>query len=149
MEIKTRAMGTVSIEEKQIIRMDEGFFGFPKSHTFALIDAERQPFIWVQSLDDEGLAFLAVDPFLFRSDYEIDLDDSDVAALGIESPADVLVFALVTIPKDGSCITMNLQGPLIVNKKNNKAMQAIHPDPKWPTKHSIEAALAAMREGIC
>ena len=149
MEIKTRAMGTVSIEEKQIIRMDEGFFGFPESLKFALIDAEQQPFIWVQSLDDEGLAFLAVDPFLVRSDYEIDLNDSDVASLGIESPSDVLVFALVTIPKDGSPITANLQGPLIVNKKNNKAMQAIHPDPKWSTKHDIEAELAAMREGTC
>ena len=149
MEIKTRAMGTVSIEEKQIIRMDEGFFGFPESRKFALIDAEQRPFIWVQSLDDEGLAFLAVDPFLFCCDYEIDLNDSDVAALGIESPSDVLVFALVTIPQDGSRITMNLQGPLIINKKNNKAMQVIHPDPKWTTKHDIEPALAAMREGTC
>ena len=149
MEIKTKAMGTVSIAEKQIIRMEEGFFGFPESHSFALIDAEQQPFIWVQSLDDETLAFLAIDPFLFRSDYEIELDDADVASLEIDSPSDVLVFALITIPHDGSPVTANLQGPLIVNKKNNKAMQAVHPDPKWTTKHDIAAELAAMREGAC
>ncbi len=149
MEIKTKAMGTVSITEKQIIRMSEGFFGFPNSHSFALIDAEQRPFIWVQSLDDEKLAFLAVDPFLFRSDYEINLDDADVASLGIDSPSDVLVFALITIPQDGSPVTANLQGPLIVNKRNNKAMQAVHPDPKWTTKHDIAAELAAAREGAC
>ena len=149
MEIKTRAMGTVSIEEKQVIHMAEGFIGFPESHSFALIDAKQQPFVWVQSTDDEGLAFLAVDPFLFRSDYEINLDDADVASLGIESPSDVLIFALVTIPHDGSPVTANLQGPLVINKRNNKAMQAVHPDPKWNTKHDIAAELAAAREGAC
>ncbi len=149
MEIKTKALGTVSIVEKQIIDMDIGFFGFPESHKFALIDAEQKPFIWVQSLDDAALAFLAVDPFLVRSDYEIDLDDADVEALGISSPSDVLIFALITIPAYGSAITANLQGPLIINKRNNKARQVIHPDPKWTTKHDLAAELSIARESAC
>ena len=125
MDIKTKAMGVVSIVEKQIIQLDNGFFGFPEKHRFALIDAAQKPFIWVQCMDDPDLAFLAVDPFLFR------------------------VFALITIPADGSPVTANLQGPLVINKKNNKAMQAIHPDPKWTTKHDIAAELAAARESQC
>lgn len=149
MDIKTKAMGVVSIVEKQIIQLDNGFFGFPEKHRFALIDAAQKPFIWVQCMDDQDLAFLAVDPFLFRADYEINLDDADVTALGVESPSDVLVFALITIPADGSPVTANLQGPLVINKKNNKAMQAIHPDPKWTTKHDIAAELAAARESQC
>lgn len=149
MEIKTKAMGTVSIVEKQIIHMENGFYGFPDNHQFALIDAQPRPFVWVQSMDDSNLAFLAVDPFLFRSDYEINLDDADVASLDIASPSDVLVFALITIPSDGSPVTANLQGPLVINKKNNKAMQVIHPDPKWTTKHDIASELAAVREDVC
>lgn len=146
MEIQTKAMGNVSIVEKQIIHMNEGFLGFPGYHDFALIDAVQKPFVWVQCLEDVNLAFLAVDPFLFRADYEINIDDSDVTALGVDSPSDVLVFALITIPSDGSPVTANLQGPLIINKKNNKAIQAIHSDPKWSTKHDIAAELAAARE---
>jgi flagellar assembly factor FliW len=145
MEIKTKAMGTVTVVDRQIINLDQGFYGFGQFHRFALIDASQKPFIWVQSLEKEDLAFLAIDPFLFRPDYEIDVDDALLSSLGIESPADVLVFALITIPADGSAITANLSGPLIVNKKNNRAIQAILADPRWKTKHDLVAETAAKR----
>ncbi len=145
MEIQTKAMGQVEILEKQIIVLEQGFYGFKDFHRFALIDAPQEPFIWVQSLDKEDLAFLAIDPFLFRPDYEIDIEDSLLEPLGIENPSDVLVFALVTIPPDGSPVTANLQGPLIVNKRNNMAMQAVLPDVKWKTKHDIVAEAAGKR----
>lgn len=145
MEIKTKAMGTVSIVEKQIITLDQGFYGFDQFHAFALIDAEQKPFIWVQSLDRVDLAFLAIDPFLFRSDYEIDIEDSLLAPLEIDSPSDVLVFALITIPSAGKPITANLQGPLIINKKNNRAIQAILTDTRWQTKHDLMAESSAKR----
>jgi flagellar assembly factor FliW len=145
MEIQTKAMGSVSIVEKQIIMLEQGFYGFADYHSFALIDAQQKPFIWVQSLDKKDLAFLAIDPFLFRPDYEIDIDDSLLTPLEIGSPSDVLVFALITIPSNGSPITVNLQGPLIVNKQNNRGIQAILTDPKWQTKHDLVAETAAKR----
>jgi len=141
MEIKTKALGTVTIEEDQIITLSEGFYGFKKYHRFALLDAKQKPFIWIQSLDDAQLAFIAIDPFIFRPDYELDIDDSLLEPLGIESPSDVLVFALVTVPSDGSAITANLQGPLIINKKNKKAMQLVIGGEKWKTKHDIVAEM--------
>ncbi len=145
MDIKTKSLGTVSIDEKQIIELKSGFYGFAQYHRFALVDAAQKPFIWVQSLDETDLAFLALDPFLFRPDYEIDIDDATIAPLGIETPSDVLVFALVTIPQNGGPITANLQGPLIINRKNNQAMQAVLSDPRWQTKHDIAAESSAKR----
>lgn len=145
MEIQTKAMGQVEILEKQIIGLDQGFYGFKDFHRFALVDAPQKPFIWVQSLDKADLAFLAIDPFLFRPDYEIDIEDNILEPLGIENPSDVLVFALVTIPPDGGPVTANLQGPLIVNKRNNKAMQAVLSDVKWKTKHDIVAEASGKR----
>jgi len=147
MEIETKALGVVSIVEKQIIELEEGFYGFTQYHRFALIDAKERPFIWVQCLEKKDLAFLAIDPFLFRSDYELDIDDSLLEPLALESPSDVIVLTLITIPQDGSPITVNLQGPLIINKKNNRAMQAILADPRWQTKHDLVAE-AAVRRGV-
>lgn len=141
MEIKTKALGTVIIEENQIITLTEGFYGFENYHRFALLDAPQKPFIWVQSLDDADLAFVAIDPFIFRPDYELDIDDSLLQPLGISSPSNVLVFALVTIPADGSAITANLQGPLIINKQNRHAMQLVLGGEKWKTKHDIVAEM--------
>jgi flagellar assembly factor fliW len=141
MEIKTKALGTVTIEENQIITLAEGFYGFNNYHRFALLDAQQKPFIWIQSLDDADLAFIAIDPFIFRPDYELDIDDTLLKPLGIESPSDVLVFALVTIPSNGAAITANLQGPLIINKKNKHAMQLVLGGEKWKTKHDIVAEM--------
>ncbi|MGP1444110.1 flagellar assembly protein FliW [Treponema sp.] len=141
MEIKTKALGTVIIEEDQIITLAEGFYGFNNYHRFALLDAQQKPFIWIQSLDDADLAFIAIDPFIFRPDYELDIDDTLLKPLGIESPSDVLVFALVTIPSNGAAITANLQGPLIINKKNKHAMQLVLGGEKWKTKHDIVAEM--------
>jgi len=145
MDIRTKSMGTVSIVEKQIIDLGKGFYGFGEFHRFALIDATQKPFVWVQSMDKEDLAFLAIDPFLFRPDYEIDIDDTLLQPLEVASPSDVIVFALVTVPTDGSSVTTNLQGPLIINKRNNRAMQAVLTDPRWHTKHDIVAESAAKR----
>jgi Uncharacterized protein conserved in bacteria len=145
MEIQTKSMGLVDIVDKQIIELEQGFYGFGQYHRYALIDAVQKPFIWVQSLEKTDLAFLALDPFLFRPDYEIDIEDSLLVPLAIESPSDVLVFSLITVPGDGNPITANLQGPLIINRKNNKAIQAILADPRWQTKHDLVAESAAKR----
>ena len=36
-------------------------------------------------------------------------------------------------------MTANLQGPLVINKTNMTAMQAVLSDSKWRTKHDIMA----------
>ena len=62
MEIETKAMGTVSIVEKQIIELEEGFYGFSQYHRFALVDAKENPFIWVQSLEKRIWRFCQLIP---------------------------------------------------------------------------------------
>lgn len=143
MEIKTKGMGNVEISNEQIITLEAGFYGFEDFHKFALLDSKEPPFIWIQSLEDENLAFIALDPFIFRPDYELDIDNESLEFINLTSPTDALVFAIVTVPKDGSPITANLQGPLIINKQNKKAIQAAVNSPKWKTKHDIIAELNA------
>jgi len=141
MEVKTKTMGTVTIDKKQVLDFPCGLFGFEDFHRFALIESEYQPFYWLQSLDESGLAFLIVDPFLIVPDYELDIDDKTLMEIGITSPADVIVFAIITVPVENGPITANLQGPLVINRKNNKVLQVILNDSKWTTKHNIIKAL--------
>ncbi|HAH61055.1 MAG TPA: flagellar assembly protein FliW [Treponema sp.] len=146
MDIKTKTMGIKTVEQKQIVTFPEGLFGFEEYKRYAIIESEYNPFIWLQSLDDEKLAFLIVDPFVICTDYEADIDDESLAKIGVKSPEDVIVMAILTIPTDGSHITANLQGPIIINKKNNLCEQIILSDNKWTTKHDIINALKT-REG--
>lgn len=141
MQVKTKTMGTIEVADEHIITIPSGLFGFEEYTDFALIDSEYAPLIWLQSRQDASLAFLLIDPFIICEDYEVDIDDKSLAKIGVSDPSDVVVFAIVTVPKEGGPVTANLQGPLIINRRNNKCMQAILNDSKYTTKHNILEAL--------
>jgi flagellar assembly factor FliW len=117
------------------LHFPEGLLGFEDYTDYELAAAEYEPFLRLQSLQDSALSFWVVDPFIIRADYETDIDDHDLAKIGVTEPADVLVLVILTIPKDGSAVTVNLQGPLIINKRTNTGFQAVLTDPRWTTKH--------------
>jgi flagellar assembly factor FliW len=146
MKVTTKAYGLVDVDERQRITFPEGLFGFESFKEYILLDAERQPFYWLQSLDVEEVAFILVNPFLFRSDYEVDINDDEMREIGVSSPEKVLIFSIVTIPA-GSSMTANLQGPLIINRETRLGRQAVLADPRWKTKHDIMAELAAAKQG--
>ena len=68
------------------------------------IDSEYEPFIWLQSIENQNLAFLIIDPFLVCSSYEADIDDSSLAKIGVTKPEDVVIMTIVTVPQDGSAL---------------------------------------------
>lgn len=146
MKVDTKAFGLIEIDEKQKVVIPQGLFGFEEYNDFAVLDAEHQPFLWLQSVDDKEVAFILINPFFFRKDYEVNIINEDLAEIGLDSPENALIFVIVTIPHDGGPMTANLQGPLIVNKENMTGMQAILSDNKWRTRHDIMAELAANGE---
>ena len=141
MELITKARGKIDISEDRLITIPEGLFGFEQYTKYALIDSDYEPFLWLQSCEDPNLAFLIVDPFLICSEYETDIDDSSLKKIGITKPEDIIIMTIVTVPHDGSTITANFQGPLVINKQNHKCMQAILSDNRWSTKVDIVQAL--------
>lgn len=146
MKVATKAYGLVDVDERQRITFPNGLFGFEAFREYVLLDAERQPFYWLQSLDVEQLAFVLVNPFLFRPDYEANISNEELAEIGIDSPEKALIFSIVTIPPDGGPMTADLQGPLVINRGTRTGKQAILNDARWKTKHDIMAELAEVRK---
>jgi flagellar assembly factor FliW len=109
-----------------------------------LLDAEKQPFYWLQSVDREQTAFVVINPFLIRPDYELSVGNEELAEIGIDAPEKALIFAIVTIPADGP-MTVNLQGPLTINRETRRGKQTVLTDSRWKTKHDIMAELASAR----
>ena len=141
MEIFSKAKGKIDVSEDRLITIPDGLFGFESYTKYALVDSDYEPFIWLQSCEDPNLAFLIVDPFLISSDYETDIDDDYLAKIGITKPEDIIIMTIVTVPHDGSAITANFQGPLVINRENRKCVQAILSDNRWSTKVDIVEAL--------
>lgn len=141
MDVMTKAKGLVDVSEERLLTIPEGLFGFEDYKNFALVDSDYEPFIWLQSTDEPNLAFLIVDPFLICSSYETDIDDDSLAKIGIKNPEDIIIMTIVTVPADGSAITANFQGPLVINKNNRQCMQVILNDNRWSTKVNIIESL--------
>jgi len=142
-KVATKAYGLIDVDERQKIIFPQGLFGFENLKDYLLLDAERQPFYWLQSIDMEQVAFVLLSPFLFRPDYELNISNEELAEIGINAPEKALVFSIVTIPPDGSPITANLQGPLVINRDTRTGKQTVLSDARWKTKHDIMAELAA------
>jgi flagellar assembly factor FliW len=148
-KVATKAFGLIDVDERQKVTFPEGLFGFETLKNYVILDAEQQPFYWLQSLDVEQVAFILINPFLFRPDYEIDINDDDLKDIGIAGPEKALIFSVVTIPPDGSPMTANLQGPLVINRDTRSGKQAVLTDPRWKTKHDVMKELSAARLSSC
>jgi flagellar assembly factor FliW len=145
-KVSTKAYGIVEVNERQKVTFPSGLFGFEALKDYVLLDAEQQPFYWLQSLDEEKTAFILIDPFLFRPDYEMDIDNEELRPIGITDPEKAVIFTIVTVPPDNSPMTANLQGPLVINRDNRLGVQAVLTDSRWKTKHDIIAELAAIKK---
>ena len=81
-------------------------------------------------MDHGSLAFVLIDPFLIKPDYELQMSPEDYAMLVLEKGEEGLQgiqpMAIVNISKgEPRLITANLLGPVVINLKKKLAKQVI------------------------
>jgi flagellar assembly factor FliW len=143
LKVITKAYGPVNVDKRQKILFPDGLFGFESLRHYVMLDAQQQPFFWLQSTESAATAFIMVSPFLFMPDYELDVCDDELADIGLSSPEKALVFSIVTIPVDGGPMTANLQGPIVINRDTRMGKQIILSDPRWKTRHDVINEISA------
>lgn len=138
MIIKTKYHGEIKIDEGQIISFENGLPGFNDETQFVVLPlSEDSPFLALQSVKQEHIAFIVASPFIFFKGYEFDIDHATLELLHIEDIEDVEVMAILTLEEPFENTTANLKAPIIVNKKEMKAKQIILHDASYETKHLI------------
>jgi len=148
MLIKTTRFGEIEIEGNKVINFPYGIIGFRERKKYVLLNyKEGSPFQWLQSVEDEDLAFLAVSPFYFFP-YEFEIPDWEQVELELEKSEDVAVLVLVTVPSDPKKISCNLLAPIIVNTKTNQAKQIVLETDKYTTKHFILEEMEKMGKAV-
>jgi len=149
-KITTSRFGTIDVDFSKVIEMKGPILGFERLRKFALIRHDSQsPFWWLQSAEDGTVAFVVVDPFMVKMDYEPVIGDDDIRLLEIASPADVLVLAIVTIRKEPFAATVNLRAPVIVHAAKRIAKQIVletYPVQYALTETSPQAGTAVPRD---
>ena len=139
MNITTRDYGIIEVNEDSVIRFDNGILGFEEYQNFILLDDSNgeSPFRCLQSLEESDLAFVVIDPFIVKPDYEITLGEDLLERLDIKSKEDVLILAIVVVPEDVSLISFNLRAPIVLNVNQRKGVQYVVENDRYQVRHMI------------
>lgn len=135
--VKSRVFGELEVSEENIIFFEEGIPAFENLKKFVIIKEDESPFYWLQSIEDKDIAFVIINPFEIKPDYEFDLPDEVVSKLEIDSPQDVAVFSIVVIPEDVKQTRVNLKAPIIINVNKRKGMQYLLDDERYPLRYYL------------
>ena len=137
-KVKTTRFGEIDIDEKDVITLPAGIIGFPELKQYVLLDHDAEsPFKWLQSLEDGAIAFVLINPLLFKPDYLVEVNEGEVQDLAIENEEDAVVSVIITMPSDPQKMTANLKAPVIFNLKNHKGRQIILNTSEYTTRHNI------------
>jgi len=147
MELQTRQFGVLQVTEEEILHAPKGLLGFEGFEKFIVVDQEEsRPFRWLQSVDAPELSFVIVSPAIFFSDYQVAVNAKEVADIKVKSPEDVEIYVIVTVPEDINQMTANLQGPILINPKENLLKQLVLTDGTYSVQHSIVRQLERNRQ---
>lgn len=151
MKIHTRIFGEIEIAEEKIITFENGIIGFPDLKRFALLHDEARGtdagIRFLQSIEEPGFAMPVMDPLIVKPDYNPEVNDELLAAAGEITPENLVVLVTVTIPKDLTKMTVNLQGPFVINAEERKACQVIVEGQDYPVKFPVYEILRTRKAG--
>jgi flagellar assembly factor FliW len=91
----------------------------------------------LQSLDNPALAFVVVDPLIARPDYHFDVTVEDLKLIKAESTENLLVYSIVTMNRNIHEVTVNLQGPLVINPKQKLGHQFVLIETEYTTREKL------------
>jgi flagellar assembly factor FliW len=106
-----------------------GLLGFPACLRYRLerFNAgadDKSPFFTLNSVDQD-LSFPLVHPESLALDYQFSVHGELLTALAARAPDELVPFLIVTVRERLEDITLNLQGPLIINPISSRGVQLV------------------------
>ncbi len=129
-QLSTKFFGIKEVSEDEVIQFPEGIYGFTEEKQFIIFkEKEESPFLWLQSLRNPDLAFVIIDPNQIVKNYKPKILHTDLQMLEVNFLEECKIYAILTIPENKpEEMTINLQGPILLNVKKNIAKQVISLD---------------------
>lgn len=128
MKITSKEFGEFEVKDEDIIKFNRPIFGFEDKESFIILrDSPEDDIMYLQSIEDENLHFIIVDPYAVLPKYEPQLSSDDITALKIKkaeiSDLRYMLIAIITENIENSVV--NLKNPIVINSKNKQAIQAM------------------------
>ena len=133
---ETTRFGRLEVSKDKIINFPNGLMGFSEYKRYILMDYKDTSLKWLQAVDAAHVAFIVVQPFDFFPDYSVKIEDSIRDLLEIKDEDDISILSIMRV--EGEKVTVNLQGPLVVNSLNKKGVQIVNDDPRFSCKAPLQ-----------
>ena len=143
MKVETTRFGTLEIEPEDRLYFPDGLLGLPHLRQFVLFEHSGGLFQWLQSCDEEDIAFVVIDPAFAVPSHSVKLSKADLELLAVadldgaeEAGDEVGVCAIVNVcnPADP---TVNLLAPLCISTRTRRGAQIVQHHSGYSTKHSL------------
>lgn len=137
-KIKTTRFGELEVNPNDIITFSDGLLGFENLKKYFVVDpGDSTLILWLQSTEDEKIAFPIIEPKIFKPDYIAKLLPADLNGLELETLNTAKLYAILTIPANVTEMSANLKAPVVVNSQKRVAKQIVLQDSKLSVKHEM------------
>src|ERR1017187_2185008 len=143
--LPSKYFGELEYSPEEAFRFATGIPGFEEQTAFVFLEQPKNnPLVFMQSLAQPDLCFIAVSVFVADPRYRLRLSPEDRQLLELSFPpepqigADLLCLALVTV-SEGAGPTVNLASPIVLNLKNRKGVQSIQECSEYSMQHPLSS----------
>lgn len=133
--VRSSRFGEFEVALDSLIQFPSGLIGFSKSQQFVMLE-HKQPFNWLQSLEEPELAFVVIDGFELSQQLKMKPPYGDKDS-DLKEDDEYAVMLIVTVRSEAKDSTVNLKAPLFVNLRTRRGVQIIFDDPRFSTRHPL------------
>ncbi|MBU0675102.1 MAG: flagellar assembly protein FliW [Proteobacteria bacterium] len=137
--VNTTRFGQVEIDPDRVVTLVAPLWGFPHATRFFLQKhSNKSPLMWLQSLDDPGLAFVVSPPSVVSQGYKPEVNDGVKSELMIGNDREMDILLILTVPGGRpQDMTANLLAPVVINVKKRLARQVLLDPNRYDPCHPV------------
>jgi flagellar assembly factor FliW len=137
-KVKTSRFGELEVNPSDIVTFTEGLLGFENLKKYFVVDpGDSTLILWLQSTEDEKVAFPIIEPKIFKPDYIAKLLPADLNGLELDSLQTAKLYSILTIPANVTEMSANLKAPVVINSNKKVGKQIVLQDSKLSVKHEM------------
>lgn len=131
---------TCLFKEEDLIYFGEGLFGFKDRKRFLPFSIEegKDTVLYLQSVEDEALSFVVMNPFVLMEDYAPAVAAEDLKELDAARDEDLSFYVICVVRGTPEESTVNLKCPIVVNTVNRQAKQVILDSGDYGFRHALK-----------
>ncbi len=130
--IESSRFGHVEIPPAAVVAFPDGLIGLGGLRYTLIVTDPNSPFVWLQSVDDGGLALPITNPVQFFPDYRLELSETEARRLEIDEQTPIDIYVTVRSAPALEDFVANLRAPIVISAGTGH--QVINQDPSSPLR---------------